>query len=214
MIPVIINNRNLLTWPKAMVKHIKKLKNVGEIIIVDNGSTYEPLLSWYKTLPYKIIYTTNLGSAAPWIVNAIPSIPYVVTDPDLGIDNIPLDTLIVLEKKINKNPSLGKIGLGLDWQCVRPSSPYYKFLRTHEGKRWGKSRVIDGVYVDVTVDTTFALYNRPDFFFGGGSVPSPYTARHIPWELSLAEVTKNREFSNYLKSVNRSCSYKRFLNLS
>ena len=48
-IPIIINNRNLLTWPKAMVERISRYEGVGDIIIVDNGSTYEPLLDWYAT---------------------------------------------------------------------------------------------------------------------------------------------------------------------
>ena len=52
-IPVIINNRNLLTWPKAMVRDLSKWEGIGDIYIVDNGSTYEPLLEWYATNPCK-----------------------------------------------------------------------------------------------------------------------------------------------------------------
>jgi hypothetical protein len=48
MISVIINNRDLLTWTKAMVDKIKTLDNVGEIFILDNASTYKPLLEWYE----------------------------------------------------------------------------------------------------------------------------------------------------------------------
>ena len=214
MIPIIINNRNLLTWPKAMIDKITLLENVGEIIILDNDSTYKPLLSWYKSLPYRIIRSSNIGSGAPWKVKAIPSIPYVVTDPDLGIDDLPLDTLIVLEKKLTDNPSLGKVGLGLDWQRISPISPYYHHMQSYEKKRWEKSRIINKVYIDVPIDTTFALYNTPNFFFGGGSLGSPYLARHLPWELPLEEMKNNKEFLNYLKSSNRSCSYKRFLHLT
>ena len=36
-IPVIINNRNLLTWPKAMVRDLSKWEGIGDIYIVDNG---------------------------------------------------------------------------------------------------------------------------------------------------------------------------------
>lgn len=39
-IPIILNNRDLYTWPKAMVSKIVQYDNVGQIIIVDNGSTY------------------------------------------------------------------------------------------------------------------------------------------------------------------------------
>ena len=43
-----------------MVEDCKNFDNVGEIIIVDNQSTYEPLLEWYKTNPCEIIYSENL----------------------------------------------------------------------------------------------------------------------------------------------------------
>jgi GT2 family glycosyltransferase len=56
-IPIIIMNFNLLTWPNQMVEDIKKFDNVGDIIIFDNGSTYEPLLEWYSTKPCEIIKT-------------------------------------------------------------------------------------------------------------------------------------------------------------
>ena len=65
-IPVIINNRNLLTWPKAMVRDLNKWEGIGDIYIVDNGSTYEPLLEWYATNPCKVVMLgENLGHQAP-----------------------------------------------------------------------------------------------------------------------------------------------------
>jgi glycosyltransferase involved in cell wall biosynthesis len=90
-IPVIINNINLISWPKKMVEDLKKFDNIGEIIIVDNNSTYEPLLEWYSTKPCEIIYSKNLGQSSPWI-NMIPEKwgfeYYVVTDSDLIFNEI------------------------------------------------------------------------------------------------------------------------------
>jgi hypothetical protein len=212
-IPIIINNRNLLTWPKAMIDRIKLLKNVGEIIIVDNASTYKPLLAWYETLPYKIIRTKNIGHTAPWKVGAITSIPYVVTDPDLGINDLPLDTLLVLEKKLDDYFSLGKIGLDLDWKRVTKKSPWYDHMQNYERERRKNSKTVDGVQVDVNIDTTFAMYNTLDHFIGGGSLMAPYIARHYPWEMTLDEAKNNIEFSYYLDRVNGSCSYKTFLSI-
>jgi hypothetical protein len=38
-----------------------------EPIIVDNASTYPPLLSWYETNPCKVIrLSINCGHRAPW----------------------------------------------------------------------------------------------------------------------------------------------------
>ena len=71
-IPVIINNRNLLTWPKAMVRDLSKWEGIGDIYIVDNGSTYEPLLDWYETKPCGVIYLNkNVGHQAPWLCGLV-----------------------------------------------------------------------------------------------------------------------------------------------
>ena len=84
-IPVIINNRNLLTWPKAMVRDLSKWEGIGDIYIVDNGSTYEPLLEWYATKPCEVISLgVNAGHQAPWLCGLVQKLGepyYAVTDP-------------------------------------------------------------------------------------------------------------------------------------
>jgi glycosyltransferase involved in cell wall biosynthesis len=51
---VIINNRNRLTTTKNMVEHLLRLNPNQEIIILDNESTYQPLIDWYKTIDKKV----------------------------------------------------------------------------------------------------------------------------------------------------------------
>jgi glycosyltransferase involved in cell wall biosynthesis len=215
-IPVIINNRDLFTWPKAMVERISRYDGVGEIIIVDNGSTYPPLLDWYKTNPCKVIYQANLGMAAPWLCQAVNNLKakyYVVTDSDMGLENTPNDTLLYLKDKLESLPHLEKVGLGLDWQRVEDKSPYYQRLHKYEKDRWDKSNVENGVYVDVHTDTTFALYSKQWYFIGGGSTTFPYVARHYPWEFSLEEARSNEEFKYYIDNATSASSYKTLINL-
>lgn len=215
-IPVIINNRNLLTWTKDMVERIKEYDGVGEIIIVDNDSTYPPLLEWYATNPCRIErLNNNIGVAAPWIsgtVESLKGIPYVVTDPDLGLNETPKDTLSYLMDKLN-SLNIDKVGLGLDWQRVESKSPYYERLHGHEKDRWAKSPVRDNVYMDVQIDTTFALYRHPVYFIGGSSTTFPYVARHYPWEFSLEEARANEEFMYYMNNATNASSYKTIVNL-
>lgn len=209
-IPIIINNRDLYTWPKAMVSKIVQYDNVGQIIIVDNGSTYKPLLKWYKEQKLAdVLYCENLGHAGAWISRAVEQLGseyYVVTDSDLGIDNTPNDSLKVMLEKLKTNPSIQKVGFGLDWKMVNKESPYYNRLNMYEKDRWDKSNVINNVYVDVPIDTTFAMYNVQNYFIGGGSLTYPYVARHYPWELSIDH--SNNEFKYYIKNASSSCSYK------
>jgi len=218
-IPVIINNRDLLTWTKAMIEKIKTYNNVGEIIILDNDSTYEPLLEWYETNPCTVLkLNKNMGHTAPWdsgCVEALKSDYYVTSDSDLGLENTPSDTLDYL---FNRIVALGqwhisKIGLGLDWQRVTPESPYYDHMQGYEKSRWVNSDVKIDVYTEVPIDTTFALYKRRDYFIGGSSATFPYVARHYPWELTKEEYLKNEEFKYYIEHASSSSSYKNFLGL-
>ena len=215
-IPVIINNRNFLTWPKAMVERIKEYDGVGEIIIVDNDSTYPPLLEWYATNPCRIErLNDNLGMGAPWaseIVKQLNGVLYVLTDPDMGLEDTPDDTLLYLFDKLN-SLQLDKVGLGLDWQIVEKKSPYYERLNVYEKNRWSNSPVKDGVHTEVQIDTTFALYNVDHYFIGGGSTTFPYVARHYPWEFSIEEARNNEEFMYYMDNATSASSYKTLIKL-
>jgi glycosyltransferase involved in cell wall biosynthesis len=75
----IINNRNLYTWTKDIVDNLHKFSLIDDVIIIDNGSTYEPLLEWYDTNPCTIIKERNLGHTALWNIDLIDKIdiPYI-----------------------------------------------------------------------------------------------------------------------------------------
>jgi hypothetical protein len=215
MIPVIINNRDLLTWTKNMLDKIKTLDGVGDIFIIDNASTYQPLLDWYETNPCEIIRVDNLGHTAPWLCGLVDKIgtPYVITDPDLNIDDLPLDTLNFLLDKLQSNPLLGKVGLKLNSEIVSSESPLYDHLQTYEKPRWEKSEVTDNIYTGVHIDTTFALYNVNHYFVGGGSIIEPYVARHLPWEFTEETRSLDKEFLYYIEHASKVSSYKNYLKL-
>jgi len=214
-IPVIINNRDLLTWPRKMVEKIKTYDNVGEIIIYDNNSTYEPLIEWYDTKPCTIVRGENIGHTGPWesgVVDKLNSEYYIVTDPDLGIDDTPTNTLNYLFDKLNKF-NIPKIGLGLEWELTPAESPYFEHIINYEKKRFNNSRFIDNVYLDVLVDTVFALYKTKNYFIGGASTGGMYRAKHYPWYFTETDRNNDYEFMYYIKNANTSSSYKTFLGI-
>lgn len=198
-----------------MLEKLKSYKGVGDIYILDNGSTYPPLLEWYDTHPCNIVREKNLGFGGPWVSGLVEELNcsyYVVTDSDMGLEDTPDDTLLYLLEKANQL-QLNKIGLGLNWEIVKSSSMYYDRMQGHEKVRWQNSKVKNNVYLDVHIDTTFALYKDSGYFIGGASTTFPYVARHIPWELSREEYENNEEFKYYIQNASESCSYKWFLNL-
>ena len=214
-VPVIINNRNLLTWPKAMVRDLRKWEWIGDIYIVDNGSTYEPLLEWYATKPCEVISLgVNVGHQAPWLCGLVQKLGepyYAVTDPDLDLSKTSKQTIVRCVEWLQEFPFVGKVGLLLRWDDVPPRSSYYTHVNTYEAQRQKSSPIIKAAKVDVAIDTTFAVYNRQDYFIGGVSLLE--SARHIPWYYSEKERKADKEFSQYLASASAASSYKTFLNL-
>ena len=49
--PVYIVNRNRLTTTKRLVDWLLQSQDLEKIVILDNQSTYEPLLEYYSNLP-------------------------------------------------------------------------------------------------------------------------------------------------------------------
>ena len=63
-IPIIINNRNRYTFLKQLIDTLRK-DGYSNIIVLDNDSTYPPLLDYYNSCPAKVIFLKeNLGFMA------------------------------------------------------------------------------------------------------------------------------------------------------
>ena len=73
-VTVIINNRDLLEWPRRMVEKLERMPGVAEIVILDNGSSYRPLMAWYRTIPHRVLFLENLGHTAPWTSGVLDTI--------------------------------------------------------------------------------------------------------------------------------------------
>jgi hypothetical protein len=211
-VTVIINNRDLLEWPRRMVEQLERMPGVAEIVILDNGSSYRPLMRWYRSIPHRVEFLENLGHTAPWtsgVIDTIATDLYIVTDPDLDLSALPDDTVLHLAGLLERHPQLGKIGLSLVTEGVPPESPYHAHVNTRE--RAGQQRTTgpEGL-IEMPVDTTFAIHDRRvlrEYRIGGMRTPAPYQARHEPWHV----VRPEGDFAYYLDHAEgRSSSYRDF----
>jgi hypothetical protein len=213
-VTVIINNRDLLEWPKKMCADIERMAGLHEIIIVDNGSGNRQLLQWYKDCKYKVVFLDNLGHTAPWdcgLINRIETDLYVVTDPDLDLSTVPDNALIHMANILYKSPALGKVGLLLETNGISPASPYFEHVNNYE-KKIISGGVVDNLFINAPVDTTFAIYDRRllnKYQICGARTLAPYVAKHIPWHI----IEPEGEFRYYLDNASsKSSSYKWFTN--
>lgn len=176
--PVYINNRNRLASTRALVADVRRMG--GTPIIVDNASSFQPLLDWYDhAKPCEVVrMPINGGSQAPWLCGVIGEGYYVETDSDLDLSGCPDDTLEKLRAAFDKHKDVNKVGLSLrlDDLPAHSAAAVHKVEDRYWSKKQGDAYIAD-------VDTTFALYHtaRKARFLSALRLAPPYTARHLPW---------------------------------
>jgi len=120
MIPIYIIAYNQYTYVKNMVEQCLRLSDIGKIFIIDNGSTYQPLLNWYSdNVPsikdVELIKRSENGGSHVWkkYLHLFPD-EYIVTDPDLLFNpKMPNDAISILSN-IRKEFDVAVVGLALD----------------------------------------------------------------------------------------------------
>jgi hypothetical protein len=204
-IPIIINNFNRLSSLSKLIFSLEK-RGYKNINIIDNASTYPPLLEYYKILPYKIFrLEKNTGSKAFWkagINKLFRDNYFVYTDADiLPAEDCPDDFLDYLRKILTRYKYSSKVGLGLKIDdlpdCYKSKSSVIEWER-----RYWIAEIEKYLYL-APVDTTFALY-RPyasstaNWYIRNIRTGGVYIARHIPWYNDSENLSEEELF--YIKN--------------
>lgn len=177
----------------------------SELFIIDNNSTYPPLLDWYKTCGYNLIQLNKNGkNRAAWDEKILEKYKnsfnyYVVSDSDLDLNNVPLDVLTILQNGLNKH-KIYKAGLSIQIDDI-PKNTITKGCAEYEKKYWLNS--LDDHFYLAKVSTTFALYQFKEITkkWSLDAIRSkpPYTCKHIPWYITSNNITNEDIY--YLKHL-------------
>lgn len=201
--PIFIICRDRLTPLLQLIGWLEK-NGYTNIILVDNQSTYLPLLDYFVSTPYQVLrLDRNVGHRSPWVSGAVQLIAqdtyYVVTDPDvIPDDGCPSNALAYFRKLLNAYSAFDKVGFGL----LINDLPAHYSLRDHViewEKQFWKLEVEPNVY-DAGVDTTFALYRPRTEYFIHPSLRTgkPYVARHLPWYTDSTKLSvEDRYYRNH-----------------
>ena len=206
MIKVFVIMFNRLTWAKNLCEFLSA--NGCEVILMDNGSTYPPLLEWYARCPYKIHhFTNNYYNRGLWqsgILDTYKDKNYILTDPDLDLSSVPTDFIQCLFVGLENNPNVMKSGLSLKIDDL-PENEYTKKVITWEKKWWETPQDKYGFYAS-DIDTTLALYDSErvsrmyhDGFFLAVRSPKPYEARHLGWYITKENITNEEKY--YVENI-------------
>lgn len=209
-IPIIINNFNRLEMLKVLINGLET-RGYRNIHIIDNKSTYPPLLEYYTTLSYPVyMLNKNVGHLALWqtgIFKQFKNSYYAYTDSDLEIlpdcpDNF-IEKFILL---LQKYPQALKVGFSI---CINDLPDHYKLKEKvieWENVFW-KEEIEPNIF-KALIDTTFAVY-KP-YFVGEPIDPdcfcirtgSPYSVKHLPWYINNEKL--NDEETYYLGHIKTS----------
>lgn len=184
----------------TLVQNIAKiLQDAGlDVHIIDNHSSYPPLLEWYKTCPYKVLMMDdNYGHTVFWsqsLHKLVENERYILTDPDLDISDVPSDFVDILNKGLDKYPNFYKCGLSLKIDDL-PETYMGNDVRGWESQFW--QHKLDDQYYRADVDTTLAMYREGVVCYTINAIRTapPYSARHIPWYYtSFEELPEDEKF--------------------
>lgn len=216
IIPIIIINYNRLKDLKEIVKFYKDRKHQN-IVIVDNASTYPPLLEYYDQIENEVTIKrmdTNYGHLVFWknkdLYKEYSSGYYVITDSDI-IPNkqLPENYLVQMIEWLDQYKKATKVGWALEIDDIPDSFQYKEQVLSWESQYW-KNSIDTDIYMADT-DTTFALYypgysyNKKNFL-KAIRIGGYFTARHQGWYIDNQNLTDEDKY--YYKTSNSSNTWK------
>jgi hypothetical protein len=213
-VPVFIISFNRLHCLQQLVAWLESAE-LAEPIIIDNGSSYPPLLEWFEQMRNTIAirdFKDNYGPYRIWeqrlfAPHTTPDQPfYVVTDPDvIPIPECPKDAIPRLIDTCNALRS-PKVGLSLRLETIPETLPTGQEIRawetTLQSQGIGPSgavgaRPLPACYGSL-LDTTFQVNHRDDVPLSYGSpgirLAHPYQADHLGWNLDPERLSEEEKF--------------------
>lgn len=187
-VPIIINNFNRLDTLCKLLDALV-VRGYTNIYILDNASTYPPLLKYYERCPFTVIrLEKNLGFKALWkssLRKKFCGDYYIYTDSDVvPVVDCPADFVDHLMRELKKHPLARKVGFSLRIDNL-PDHYAYKEQVIQKESVYYQRQAGPGLY-RAPIDTTLALY-RPRVglsrsrFVEAYRTAYPYQAEHLPW---------------------------------
>jgi len=224
LIPIIIINFNQLYFLKIQVSNYLN-RGFKNVIILDNASTYQPLLEYYQTIKHsvEIVYLNkNWGHMVFFenkeIYNKYSKGFFVISDSDIiPNDNLPDNFLsMMIDVLLDKYDSITKVGWALDIKSI-PDTYSNKEKVINWEKRFWKTKIDISIREEAylaEIDTTFALYkpnyNLQDYspwdFFKAIRIGGNYTAKHGGWYINSSNLSEEQKF--YFENANSSSSWR------
>lgn len=203
-VTVYINNRNRVTTTKELIIWLLS-SGTQKITVIDNNSSYMPLLDYYDDLPSEVSVLRlkdNLGPTAFWKLGLHKNEhkPYIMTDSDMVPDaQCPKDLVGQLNELLCSRPESIKAGPGLridDIPNVAESEKLNGLNMAEQKRHWERRFGHNSFFA--YVDTTFAMYSAHCPWLGqmprNLRMDVPYVFRHIPWYTAESSMSEEERY--------------------
>jgi hypothetical protein len=195
--PIFLTNMNRLSTTKKMVENLFRMNPNAGITIIDNASTYPPLLSWYKEIKNDVKLIKHDINRGPWcffysgIFSKVDSDYYIYSDADLELNpempNNWQEILMEYHKKYNRKASLV---LRLD---DVPEGELKNTIKFHQQVCWGKTEE-ENVWHGVT-DMTFSFDAKSaGYRYDSVRIGGNFACRHIPWYEDVNSLSEEEKY--------------------
>jgi hypothetical protein len=178
---------------EALLQVVAWLERAGysNINIIDNASTYPPLLTYLETCPHQVHrMDKNYGHLVLWesgrFNHIIQHENFVLSDCDILPDNeCPENVVEQLARILERYTNFTKVGLSLRIDDLPDHYSLKAKVLEWEAPFW-EHPLENGTLYEAALDTTFAYY-RPGIdpkdqrWWRSIRTAAPLTARHLPW---------------------------------
>ncbi len=214
MTPILIISFNRLTVLQKLLDRLDCLKH-KRIIIVDNASTYPPLLEFFRDLGQKaeiVRMDKNYGHMVLHQVWAerqlrvhlgLEDMNYIYTDNDMMPEyDCPNDYIEKFSSVLNKYPWVKKVGLSIRIDDLPDTFEKKGILTRWESQFWRRGFRDTELNLDLyhaAIDTTFAMQRagqRADYVDGSVCLRTgpPYIAKHFPWYIDSKNLSDEDKY--------------------
>lgn len=204
---LIINNRDRLHTLQEMVAWA--IAGGHQVVIVDQASTYQPLLDWYGNAGISVIHSRNVG---PWPDIRSGMLDFgrtgqliAYSDSDLDLSECPRDMLERFAEILGSNSSIRKVGCALRIDDL-PNTPVANHAWKRELEFWPGGFAQPNYPAKIA--STLAVYRvgqncriTTDLYGPAIRVAGDCTARHRPWYYTADNLPDDERY--YLDHLER-----------
>jgi hypothetical protein len=180
---------------------VESLNGRKSYIILDNNSSFPPLLEYYKELEIldncQILYlgyNSGLKGIADLAFGLKSVKNFIISDVDLvPFSTTPRDIIEKMREKLDKYPQIDKVGASLEIKDIPKNFIFYRQVMEWEQQFWPPQCLkLDSESFLANTDTTFAMYRnfRTVLEFGKSiRLNRPYTLKHPDWYIDPESVS-------------------------